>query len=179
MRSAAMPLRVMLLAHVRACLPSPWRCAAFHCAAGPGVREHAFQKLAETMGEKLRLLDKKHVANARHEARVLTAVKSINHPCLLALQSAHTHRSAEGEDAMVIVTQRAGQELMDACGDGKMPFGTRLKIVQRLCDAMAALHAGGIVHRDIKPDNGACRLHSARVCHCQPRLLYARAATAL
>src|SRR5262249_16442005 len=42
--------------------------------------------------------------------------------------------------------------LREDCG-GKIPLNTALEIAIQVCSALEAIHAFGVVHRDIKPDN--------------------------
>jgi len=44
------------------------------------------------------------------------------------------------------------RELEDACG-GRPPLESVLRWVRQACDGLAAAHAQGVVHRDVKPEN--------------------------
>jgi serine/threonine protein kinase len=47
-----------------------------------------------------------------------------------------------------------GKEFADFLTEGgKMPIGPSVRIVRQICKALAAAHAKGVVHRDMKPEN--------------------------
>jgi serine/threonine protein kinase/TolB-like protein/cytochrome c-type biogenesis protein CcmH/NrfG len=77
-----------------------------------------------------------------HEARI---VASLNHPNILAL---HDIGTADG--TMYIVTELVdGESLRGAMP----PLRKSLDIAAQIADGLAASHAAGITHRDLKPDN--------------------------
>lgn len=46
-----------------------------------------------------------------------------------------------------------GRPLTEEIARGPMPAGRVLAIISQVCDALAAAHDNGVVHRDLKPDN--------------------------
>ncbi len=47
-----------------------------------------------------------------------------------------------------------GKEFADYLDQvGKMPIGPAVRVVRQICKALAAAHAKGVVHRDMKPEN--------------------------
>jgi eukaryotic-like serine/threonine-protein kinase len=55
----------------------------------------------------------------------------------------------------VVMELLEGQALDSACQEkgGRLPIGEALEITDRLLDVLAAAHAAGILHRDVKPQN--------------------------
>ncbi len=63
------------------------------------------------------------------------------------------HRTAEGRPFLVTEFLE-GKELADYLSEaGKMQTGPAVRIVRQICKALAAAHAKGVVHRDMKPEN--------------------------
>ncbi len=78
-------------------------------------------------------------AAARHSSRFVARTRYI-------------HVEPDGEITLV-QDFVDGPTLRAALGDGSLTLGRRLTIAATLARAVAKLHAGGIAHRDLKPDN--------------------------
>src|SRR5262245_61065526 len=77
--------------------------------------------------------------------REAQAAASIDHPAIVSVYEAGL---ADGQP--YIVMQRAeGETLEQRLRGGALPIGEALSIVTRIADALAEVHALGIVHRDL------------------------------
>lgn len=81
-----------------------------------------------------------------HEARRLARVR---HPNVLAVHGADIHNNVPGLWSDLVV----GQTLAERLRDGPLDKSELLSLAAKLSAAVAAVHAEGIVHGDIKPSN--------------------------
>jgi eukaryotic-like serine/threonine-protein kinase len=90
--------------------------------------------------------DPEHRRRLRQEA--LTA-STLNHPHLVTV-----YEIVELEDRDVLVTELVdGVALRDRLRDGALPIGEALTLARQVARGLAAAHAVGVVHRDVKPEN--------------------------
>ena len=76
---------------------------------------------------------------------------SLSHPNLVAIYDVEI---GEDGDLVIVMEYVAGQTLGDAiAGSGALPPAFALEILEGLAAALDAIHARGIVHRDVKPAN--------------------------
>src|SRR5271154_6365998 len=80
------------------------------------------------------------------EAHILARLE---HPGIVPVHDAGTLADGRGFYAMKFVEG----ERLDALVGRMVPIPERLRIFQRICEAVAFAHAHGILHRDLKPEN--------------------------
>jgi serine/threonine protein kinase/tetratricopeptide (TPR) repeat protein len=81
-----------------------------------------------------------------NEARALAALE---HPNICPVQEIGEH---EGR-TFIVMSFLDGRTLKDRLEEGPLPLGEALEITRQVAAALAAAHAKGVVHRDVKPDN--------------------------
>jgi len=81
-----------------------------------------------------------------HEARTIAAVE---HPHIVPLYSANS----TGGLLYLVMRLLPGQSLEDRIAEGKLPVAEAVRIALQCAQALAAAHAVGVVHRDVKPAN--------------------------
>jgi serine/threonine protein kinase len=86
------------------------------------------------------------VERLRQEARILGRLE---HPGILPVHDIGT--LADGRLFYVMKLVRG--ERLDRYAAREVSSAERLRIVERLCDAVAFAHAHGVIHRDLKPEN--------------------------
>lgn len=89
-----------------------------------------------------------HDSAARFLAEARAAA-AIGHPAIVAT----TDAGMSSEGLYLVMELLKGETLGAAIARGPVPFSTVRRIVNDLLDALAAAHAAGFIHRDIKPPN--------------------------
>jgi len=87
-------------------------------------------------------------ALARFE-REAKAVAALSHPNILAIHDFGTHEGA----AYAVMELLDGQPLSVALQDGPLPPRKAVDLARQLARGVGSAHDGGVVHRDLKPDN--------------------------
>lgn len=92
---------------------------------------------------------------ALEEVRVHRAVTALRSRHLLPLLSAHDGALSAGAGHAVIATPvaRRGDLYERIVGLNGLPEERALRMLRQVLQALAVLHSGGFVHRDVKPDN--------------------------
>jgi serine/threonine protein kinase/Tol biopolymer transport system component len=88
-------------------------------------------------------------ARRRRFEREARAIAALNHPGIV-----HVYSIEEAGDLRFIAMERVqGQTLRDLMPPEGLPLPRLLDIAIPLADALGSAHAGGVVHRDVKPSN--------------------------
>jgi serine/threonine protein kinase len=86
------------------------------------------------------------VRRFEQEAR---AVAALRHPHILAVYDVGSH---EGQPYIVLELLE-GETLRQRLSHGPLPVSKVVELGVQICQGLAAAHAHGVVHRDLKPDN--------------------------
>lgn len=87
------------------------------------------------------------LARFRREAR---ASARLSHPGIVGVYD----QGSDGDTAYLALEHVAGPDLRAVLRErGTLPLGEALDVVEAVLDALAAAHAAGLVHRDVKPEN--------------------------
>jgi hypothetical protein len=77
------------------------------------------------------------------------AVAALQHPGILAVHDTGTHEGC----AYVVFELLEGETLRERLARGALPARKAVEIAVEIARALAAAHARGVVHRDVKPEN--------------------------
>lgn len=84
--------------------------------------------------------------------REARATAALEHPAIARVYDV----IGEGDDLHIVMEKVAGSSLADRLAEGPLPLLTALGIARQVADGLAAAHAKGIVHRDLKAANVMC-----------------------
>lgn len=95
--------------------------------------------------------DEERLARFEQEAR---AAAALNHPNIAVVHDIGAEAADDGVVTHFIVQEYLeGQSLGERVEANPLPADDALRIATGMADGLAAAHAAGVVHRDLKPDN--------------------------
>lgn len=129
----------------------PYRVEALLGAGGMGeVYRASDTRLNRIVA--IKLLPRESTADPERRQRLLRearAASALNHPNIVTLHDFATH---DGRDYLVM-EYVAGKPLEKLITPKPPPFAEALRFARQIAEGLAAAHAAGIVHRDMKPGN--------------------------
>jgi len=81
--------------------------------------------------------------------REARAVARLAHPNIVAVHDVGT----DGGHPYLVMELVEGSSVAAMLDDGPLPVATAVAIAAQACDGLAAAHAAGVIHRDVKPAN--------------------------
>ena len=96
------------------------------------------------------LLGEVDMEEIRREAEFLSGLK---HPNIVSVMEFGEDSNVGPYLVMEWVPGGTLRSLLDTAEDGRLPVDAALRIAREVLDGLAAAHAAGIVHRDVKPEN--------------------------
>ena len=91
-------------------------------------------------------LDPERLQRFEQEARL---AGSLNHPNLVVVHDV----GSEGGAPFLVTELLEGESLRHRLSRGRLPLKTAQELGVQIAEGLAAAHARGIVHRDVKPEN--------------------------
>ena len=91
-------------------------------------------------------LDPERLQRFEQEARL---AGSLNHPNLVVVHDV----GSEGGAPFLVTELLEGESLRHRLSRGHLPLRTALELGAQIAEGLAAAHARGVVHRDVKPEN--------------------------
>ena len=113
--------------------------AARHMGLGKHV---AIKVICQRLSE-----DDRAIRRLVTEARILA---QIQHPAIVTVE--HVGKLPDGR-AYFVMEHLRGEPLSALLSRGRPPLHTALRILDQMARGLAAAHASGVIHRDLKPDN--------------------------
>ena len=90
--------------------------------------------------------DRDRIARFEREAR---AASALNHPNIVSVYDIGT----EGGVSFIVSELVDGETLARVIQRGSLPLRKLIEVTTQICDGLAAAHAAGVIHRDLKPGN--------------------------
>ena len=90
--------------------------------------------------------DRDRIARFEREAR---AASALNHPNIVSVYDI----GQEGGVSFIVSELVDGETLARTIQRGPLPLRKLIEVSAQICDGLAAAHAAGVIHRDLKPGN--------------------------
>jgi eukaryotic-like serine/threonine-protein kinase len=116
---------------------------------GSGGMGQVFRAVDTRLGRVVAIKTIQERFNDRFE-REARAISALNHPHICTLYDVGSNGSGTPYLVMEMVE---GETLASRIERGKLSIAETLKYGQQIAGALAAAHAGGVIHRDLKPGN--------------------------
>jgi len=114
---------------------------------GMGTVYRAFDRARDRVVAVKLLLDE---ISTKRFLREATFLADLRHPAIVEYIAHGT--SADGSPYLAMEWLE-GEDLASRLNRGPLPVGDAVELIARVADALGAVHAAGVVHRDIKPQN--------------------------
>ena len=100
----------------------------------------------------LKFLSPQFISDETFRARFIREAQSaaaLNHPNIVTIYEV----ADQGNQVYIAMEFIEGQSLKEVIQARSIDVETNLRIMEQICDGLAAAHAAGLVHRDLKPQN--------------------------
>ena len=124
---------------------------------GSGGMSTVYRASDEALGRvvaiKLFRRDAADASDLRREREEIRTIATLSHPAIVTLFDAVADSDAAAPDAFLVMQYVDGENLADRLRRGPLEEGQPALVGAAIADALAYVHARGIIHRDVKPGN--------------------------